>query len=222
MEAFNIEAIHRISSSLRALLVDTIRYFIALILVVSLPMLFLYWLLIHPLIKFWRSKGVRLTYTLILTLIAIGMIGLFSIRQELLATDFGTSYPLLILGILCLVLAGAMRFAIQKHLTLEILLGLPEIAPDRYPRALITNGIYARVRHPRYVQLLIALVGYALIANHLASYVVVALWLPAIHVVVALEEKELIEHFGESYANYCLRVPKFIPRIRRRRQGDGA
>ncbi len=185
-------------------------------------MLFLYWLLIHPLIKFWRSKGVRLTYTVILTLIAIGMIGLFSIRQELLATDFGTSYLLLVVGILCLVLAGAMRFAIQRHLTIKILLGLPEIAPDRYPRALITDGIYARVRHPRYVQLLIALVGYALIANHLASYVVVALWLPAIHVIVALEEKELIEHFGESYANYCLRVPKFIPRIRRRRQRNDA
>lgn len=193
---------------------DTIRYFIALILVISLPMLFLYWLLIHPLIKFWRVKGVRLTYTVILTIIAIGMIALFSIRQELLATDFGTSYPLLIAGILCLVLAGAMRFAIQKHLTMKILLGLPEIAPDRYPRALITDGIYARVRHPRYVQLLIALVGYALIANHLASYIVVALWLPAIHVIVALEEKELLQHFGVSYANYCQRVPRFIPKIR--------
>ncbi|HEX9145610.1 MAG TPA: isoprenylcysteine carboxylmethyltransferase family protein [Candidatus Binatia bacterium] len=193
---------------------DTIRYFIALILVISLPMLFLYWLLIHPLIKFWRVKGVRLTYTVILTIIAIGMIALFSIRQELLATDFGTSYPLLIAGILCLVLAGAMRFAIQKHLTMKILLGLPEIAPDRYPRALITDGIYARVRHPRYVQLLIALVGYALIANHLASYIVVALWLPAIHVIVALEEKELLQHFGVSYTNYCQRVPRFIPKIR--------
>lgn len=193
---------------------DAIRYFIALMLVLSLPMLFLYWLLIHPLIKFWRVKGVRLTYTVILTLIAIGMIGLFSIRQELLAADFGNSYPLLIVGILCLVLAGATRFAIQKHLTMKILLGLPEIAPDRYPRALITDGIYGRIRHPRYVQLLIALVGYALIANHLASYIVAALWLAAIHVIVALEEKELLEHFGESYANYCLRVPRFIPKIR--------
>ena len=193
---------------------DTIRYFVALILVVGLPVLFLYWLLIHPLIRFWRAKGARLTYTAILTLIAIAMIGLFSIRQELLTTDFGTSYPLLIVGVLCLVLAGAMRFAIQKHLTTEVLLGVPEIAPDRYPRVLMTEGIYARMRHPRYVQLLIALVGYALIANRLASYIVVALWLPAVCLIVALEEKELVEYFGESYANYCLRVPRFIPKLR--------
>jgi protein-S-isoprenylcysteine O-methyltransferase Ste14 len=141
------------------------------------------------------------------------MIGLFSIRHELLVTDFGTSYPLLFVGILFLVLAGALRFALQKHLTVKVLLGVPEIAPDRYPRVLITDGIYGRVRHPRYVQLLIALAGYALIANHLASYIVVALWLPAIHVIVAMEEKELLEHFGERYADYCRRVPRFIPRI---------
>jgi protein-S-isoprenylcysteine O-methyltransferase Ste14 len=194
--------------------VDTIRYFIALLLVVSLPTLFLYWLLIHPLVKFWRAQGVGVTYTVIFTFIAIGMVGLFSIRHELLVTDFGTSYPVVITGILCLVLAGAMRFALQKHLTVKILLGLPEIASDRYPRVLVTDGIYARLRHPRYVQLLIALVGYALIANHLASYIVVALWLPAIQVIVALEEKELLEHFGERYADYCRRVPRFIPKIR--------
>jgi protein-S-isoprenylcysteine O-methyltransferase Ste14 len=193
--------------------VNTIRYFIALVLVVSLPPLFLYWLLIHPLIKFWRAKGVGVTYTAILTIIAIAMLSLFSIRHELLATDFGTSVPLVAIGIFCLILAGAMRFAIQKHLSIKVLLGLPEIAPDRYPRTLVTDGIYARLRHPRYVQLLIALVGYALIANHLASYIIVALWLPAIYFIVALEEQELREHFGELYANYCRRVPRFIPRI---------
>lgn len=192
---------------------DTLRYFLALILLIGLPPLFLYWLLIHPLINFWRAKGVGVTYTVILTLVAIGMIGLFSIRHELLTTDFGTSYPLLILGIICLILSAAMRFAIQKQLTVKTLLGLPEIAPDRYPRTLVTNGIYARVRHPRYVQLLIALTGYALIANHLASYVVVALWFPGIHVIVSLEEKELRAHFGQVYDDYCRKVPRFVLKL---------
>jgi protein-S-isoprenylcysteine O-methyltransferase Ste14 len=182
-------------------------------LVVALPALFLYWLLIHPLIKFWRAQGMGATYTAILTVLGIAMVSLFSIRHALLATDFGTSFPLVAIGILCLALAAAMRFAIQKHLSVKVLLGLPEIAPDRYPRALVTDGIYARLRHPRYVQLLIALLGYALIANHLASYIVVALWLPTIYVIVALEEKELLDHFGERYADYCRRVPRFIPKI---------
>jgi hypothetical protein len=45
----------------------------------------------------------------------------------------------------------------------------------------------AAIRAPADIddQLLIALLGYALIANNLASYTVVALWLPAIHVIMA-------------------------------------
>lgn len=142
------------------------------------------------------------------------MVGLFSIRHYLLAIDFGTSYALVILGILCLALSATLRFAIQRRFTIKTLSGLPEIAPDRYPRKLITDGIYSRVRHPRYVQFLVALMGYALIANHLASYIVVALWLPAIHLIVLLEEKELRDHFGEDYENYCRRVPRYIAKIR--------
>lgn len=194
-------------------MMDSVRYFLALILVVTLPPLFFYWLLIHPFINFWRTKGIGVTYGVILTIVAAGLVGLFSIRHYFLAIDFGTNYLFAGLGILCLALAVAMRFALQRHLTIANLLGLPEIAPDRYPRTLVTEGIYARIRHPRYVQLVIALTGYALIANYLASYLVVALWIPAIYIIVLLEERELRDHFGKLYEDYCRRVPKFIPRL---------
>jgi protein-S-isoprenylcysteine O-methyltransferase Ste14 len=92
--------------------------------------------------------------------------------------------------------------------------GFPEIAPDRFPRPLITEGIYGRIRHPRYVQLLIALTGYALIANYLAAYLAVALWVPGIYVIVRLEEKELRAHFGDAYDDYCRRVPRFLPKLK--------
>jgi hypothetical protein len=48
--------------------------------VISLPPLFLYWLLIHPFVNFWRTKGIGMTYGVVLTIIGMGMIGLFSIR----------------------------------------------------------------------------------------------------------------------------------------------
>ncbi len=192
-----------------------VRYILAAFLVISLPPLFLYWLLIHPFVDFWRAKGIGTTYTVVLTVIGAAMVGLFSIRHDLLTTDFGTNYPLLTLGLLSLILSGMMRFAIQKHLSIKTLLGFPEISPDRFPRELITDGIYARMRHPRYVQLLIALIGYALIANYLASYLAMALWLFGIYVIVLLEEKELRKHFGSAYEEYCRKVPRFVPKLRR-------
>ena len=196
---------------------DTVRYFLAVFLVVTLPPLFLYWLLIHPLVNFWRGKGIGLSYTIVLTIIVAGMIGLFSLRHYLLASDFGTNYLLVTLGVVILILSGSMRFAIQKHLSIKTLLGLPEIAPERFPRKLITEGIYAQMRHPRYVQLLIAFVGYALIANNLAVYLIVALWVPGLYVIVLLEEQELRAHFGDIYAAYCRKVPRFLPKWRKGR-----
>jgi protein-S-isoprenylcysteine O-methyltransferase Ste14 len=194
---------------------NAVRYVLALFLVVSLPPLFLYWLLVHPFVNFWRGRGIGVTYTSLLTVITAGMVGLFSLRHFLLRVDYGTHVALIALGFFFLALSAWMRFAIQKRLSLQVLLGFPEIAPDRFPRALITEGIYARMRHPRYVQFLIALVGYALIANHLAVYLISALWLPGIYLIVLLEEKELRDHFGDSYRDYCRMVPRFLPKLSR-------
>ena len=55
--------------------------------------------------------------------------------------------------------------------------------------------------------------GSALIANYLALYLIVALWLPGIYVIVLIEEKELRDRFGAAYDDYCRRVPRFIPRF---------
>jgi protein-S-isoprenylcysteine O-methyltransferase Ste14 len=57
--------------------------------------------------------------------------------------------------------------------------------------------------------------GSALIANYLALYLVVALWLPGLYFIVLLEEKELRDRFGPAYDEYCRRVPRFIPRFTR-------
>ena len=199
---------------------NTIRYFLALFLIVSLPSLFLYWLLVHPFVHFWRGQGIGVTYTSLLTIITASMIGLFSFRHFLLSIDYGTNAALIALGLVFLALAGWMRFTIQKKLSLRVLLGLPEIAPDRFPRALITDGIYARMRHPRYVQFLMALLGYALITNHLAVYLTTALWVPGIYLIVLLEEKELRDHFGDSYQAYCHKVPRFLPKLNRDQNRD--
>ena len=193
---------------------NTARYVLALFLVITLPPLFLYWLLIHPLVNFWRGKGIAPAYTAILSAIGAAMIGLFSLRHYLLSIDYGTNYLLAALGVALLVVAGSLRLKLHKHLDLKTLLGLPEIAPDRFPRQLITEGIYARIRHPRYVQLLIALVGYALIANYFAAYFAVALWLPGIYIIARLEEKELRIHFGDAYDDYCRKVPRFLPKLK--------
>jgi len=71
--------------------------------------------------------------------------------------------------------------------------------------------LYAHVRHPRYLQLLLALLGWAMLANYLAPYVVLLLWIPAVYLIVVIEERELRQRYGEEYTQYCREVPRFLP-----------
>jgi protein-S-isoprenylcysteine O-methyltransferase Ste14 len=201
--------------------VSSVRYGLALIMVVTgTPTLF-FWLLIHPFVRFWRKVGPGWTYSVVWAMMALGMAVVYWARTPLLAKEFGTSYPLIVLGITCLASSVHFGLLIHRHLAFKTLIGLPELAPDRRPNRLITEGLYARVRHPRYAQFLVGLLGYALIANYLAVYVVCALWLPGIYAIVVLEERELRDRFGEEYEAYCRRVPRFVPRFGRGRRGPG-
>ena len=192
---------------------DAVRYYIALIMLVTLPPTLLPWFLIHPYISFWRRLGPALTHTLVLTVMSLGGVGLFLARRKLLAGDLGTNYPLIALGVLLQAVSIWMWVVLHRHLSFKTLVGLPELAPQKYPTALITAGIYSRMRHPRYVQIILYFWGYGLIANYPAAYAVAALWVPGVYLIARLEEKELRERYGAAYEEYCRRVPRFLPRF---------
>lgn len=192
---------------------DTFRHGLAIVLLCTMPMLLIWWPLFHGLIGFWRRVGPGVTYGVLLGAFALGALGLFQIRDRLLGTDFGTSWPLFAAGAGCMALAGWLRRRLHRDITNRFLFGLPEVAPERYPQPLVRSGLYARVRHPRYLQMGLALLGYALVANFLSSYVLVLLWLPGVYVIVVFEERELRVRFGTEYDDYCREVPRFLPHI---------
>jgi protein-S-isoprenylcysteine O-methyltransferase Ste14 len=193
---------------------NALRHYVALVLVVSMPPFLLLWLLIHPFIRFWRRLGAAWTFGIIWALIILGGAEIFRARRVLLSVDFGTSYPLLALGVLLLVVSSWFGMLIWRYLPTRTILGLPELSPEKYPTGLITTGPFAVMRNPRYVQFYLGILGFACIANYPAAYVAVGLWLPGIYVIVLLEEKELRQRFGQEYEDYCRRVPRFIPRFK--------
>jgi protein-S-isoprenylcysteine O-methyltransferase Ste14 len=193
---------------------NTFRYYLALLYTVMLPPTLLMWALIHPFIKFWRRVGLLWTYVMLTAVVCPGIVGLFLMRRTLLAVEFGTNWPLLALGVLCVAVAVRLRVRLHRHFSNQQLLGLPELAPDRYSQQLVTEGLHARVRHPRYLQYLLVLAGCALMANYFVLYLTLAVLVPEIWLIVILEEKELRARFGPAYDHYCREVPRFIPRRR--------
>ena len=186
-------------------------YYLAAALVATLPAAMLYWFLIHPLAAFWRRLGKTATFTIVgLVCVAVAAY-LFSLRERLLAVHWGYHWALIALGLALYVLGVYGERRIRRQLEFRILVGTPELDAES-PGALLTEGVYERSRNPRYVNLVVALFGWALVLNYPAVYVTLALSVPALYCIVLLEERELRARFAEPYAAYCRRVQRLLPR----------
>ena len=78
---------------------------------------------------------------------------------------------------------------------------------------LVTTGPYALVRHPIYTGLLLALIGTAFAVGQWRAVVAVVITVIAIVHKLRIEERWMLERFGEAYRAYCARVPRLVPRI---------
>jgi protein-S-isoprenylcysteine O-methyltransferase Ste14 len=82
---------------------------------------------------------------------------------------------------------------------------------------LITDGIYAKRRHPMYAAHLLWAVAQSLILH---NFIAGAGALVPLTILLCLriprEEKELTERFGDDYRGYCSRTGRFWPRRLRR------
>jgi len=92
--------------------------------------------------------------------------------------------------------------------------------PAEYGLGLRTEGIYAHVRHPQALALILAAVGTALVSGSLFFLATLPLWLAYWTAYTYFEERlELLPSFGEDYRRYQARTPRLIPRIGRRPLG---
>ena len=193
---------------------DLARYVIGALLVITLPPAIAYWYILHPFIGFWRRVGATPTFWFLGIFMAVSMVALFPFHRALLGRDLGTSLPLILLAVPLLVAGGIVSRKRKRHLTFKMLAGAPELASESSGAGLLTEGIYSRIRHPRYVEFTLALLGWTFFANYLGLYIMTALLIAALFIIVILEERELRERFGQAYADYSARVPRFIPRLK--------
>ena len=86
---------------------------------------------------------------------------------------------------------------------------------------LATHGPYAHVRNPLYVGNFLLTLGATCISKLLWLIpIVIVLFVVQYVPIVLWEERVLAERFGSPYTAYCQRVPRWIPRWRRRTAGS--
>jgi len=141
---------------------------------------------IYLLVRYFGLDQSHLNANLWSSLVGMGETGMF------VAMVFG--YGLLFLGI---------GLVIQ---------GWRELHRARQQQRLVTDGLYALVRHPQYSGLFIALFGEGIVHWPTVFSVVAFPLIVVMYTLLARrEEKLVVAEFGESYLEYKQRVPMFFP-----------
>lgn len=83
-----------------------------------------------------------------------------------------------------------------------------------YAEGLVSTGFFALSRNPLYVGNLLILLGLHLIWHSIPMLVIgIPTFLLGYRAIVAAEETYLGRQYGDSYAEYCSRVPRWWPRL---------
>jgi protein-S-isoprenylcysteine O-methyltransferase Ste14 len=166
-----------------------------------------YWLVLHGGVSFWR-RHVRAGYW-VAVLVAWGG------GDSLLYHFRNVLFPLHERPLLA-VIAGFALIAtdIIVFVTAETVLGgrrLVGHAELTGRGEMTTRGLYTRLRHPRYLGMMSAVLGACVLAGSwMLWFVAMGWWILALGS-IHLEERELRRRFGATYADYARRVPALLP-----------
>jgi protein-S-isoprenylcysteine O-methyltransferase Ste14 len=171
-----------------------------------------FWLILHSRIHFWRRFGNR-AFLVVLPVWLVPGIVLVFLRHAIFSQRIDRSALTWFLGAGILTLGVWTNRQVHRQFSLRRLAGLPEIDRGRPDSFVVCEGIYARVRHPRYMEFMLSFLGLAFLTGaagiFLLAFVSVLLYL----IVAPLEEQELRESYGAEYEAYARSVPRFLPRL---------
>ena len=167
----------------------------------------IYWVILHPFNSFWRSRVRAAFWIAGLTAWTCGGMALWYFRRALLAAS-RPSWFAIAAGFVLIATEGYLFIHVERELGSRRLVGHTELTGTG---EMFSEGLYARVRHPRYAGMFSAVLGAALLAGTPLLWVVLVVWCPFALLVIRLEEMELAARFGPSYEEYRKRVPAFFP-----------
>ncbi len=126
-------------------------------------------------------------------------------------------YPLaqsfVIAGGIILAIGCVVAIIAGKTLTLKTLFSLTQIHPERYHQQLVMNGLYGKIRHPRYIGYWMMALGFAMTTGFFLMWIFFIWLIIGLAALALLEERELRQRFGKEYTDYMRRVPAFIPKF---------
>ena len=173
-----------------------------------------FWLLIHPRVKFWRSR--QSPYRILLPV----WIGMWALAAAAITAPWrgvffyksGWTW----IPATALFCAGLMLYK-QSHseFSLTQLGGLPEVLAGHSQQRLVTTGIRSHVRHPVYLGHLCGMLAWSLGTGLAVCWSLTRFAIMTGALMSAMEDRELEKRFGKEYRQYRSNVPAVLPTTQR-------
>jgi protein-S-isoprenylcysteine O-methyltransferase Ste14 len=168
---------------------------------------------VHLSPKFWRKINI-LTYLFLLAL-WLPVAYLILLSQDLLL-QIAVEFPIFIItfGLILIITGVIIHIWTAKLLGIKALIGYNEIRPDNERSNLITSSLFSITRHPTYLAHTSLWLGFFLLTGliSLGLLAIIDLLL-SYFIIIPLEERELVQRFGQEYMDDEKKVPKFFPRF---------
>ena len=139
---------------------------------------------------------------------------LWPLYEWILVDSFRFSQPMVVLGGVLIIVGFSIEILARRqlvdkgHFPDAKSTKLIQIVDDH---RLVTNGLFAHVRHPLYAGRLLWSIGWAILFTEILSLIFFALGSVFLIFRIRLEERMLVEKFGEEYERYKIRTPMIIP-----------
>ena len=166
-----------------------------------------FWLLLHPLVGFWRKHRRAAYWTAGLLAWGLGWLLLYGLHDWLFVAEQAAPWQWVV-GFALLAADVAVLVRVERELGAARLVGKVELDGGG---EMHTQGLYARVRHPRYTAMMAGVLGACFLAGSLLMWVLSCAWWTLALLATVFEERELRARFGSAYDEYCNRVPRFLP-----------
>ncbi len=188
--------------------------YIALFYLVLLLWIPFYWLVFHTAIRFWRRIGNR-AFCIALPVWLIFAAAIVMGRNELLARRIDRNVLTWAAGGVLFVAASWLDAQTRQALGWRRLVGLTELNPQHPLSMVVRTGIYARLRHPRYLLYMLMVLSMAFLTGALVIFLLAFLNILMYQILAPLEERKLVDQYGPRYRDYQRVVPRFVPHFGR-------
>jgi len=187
------------------------KEFLAIATLMFWPVIPIFWIPLHFSIGLFRRLGI---FTYIVPGLAWFPVAYFIWTYRDFLLKIAINFPLYvnIAGLILLISGTILHIWTIKLLGFGTIIGLPEVFPE-IKNKIINKGPFSIVRHPTYLAHTLMFSGVFLFTGFLSVGLVALLDFFAVNlIIIPLEEKEMLERFGNVYKEYCKKVSsRFIP-----------